>query len=223
MNMPLLKEPRTKGERTRVHIVNTAALLFWRRNFHGVSVDHIADAANVNKATIYRYFADKADLALAVARFHGAATIANVFAATFDAVKAPQARLSAIYRIVHCTHSEHCQKDGDTYGCPLVGLALELGQELPSIRQEAQAVFDEAEAYFTIIAQDAIAEGRTSGDAKELARTLAQLMHGAFASARISADATRIMDAGRASLQLIGFPEGLNEPPCEELKAMVSA
>ncbi|MEM8726110.1 MAG: helix-turn-helix domain-containing protein, partial [Pseudomonadota bacterium] len=49
----------TKGERTRAHIVSVASGLFWRRNFHGVSVDQIADAAEVNKATVYRYFADK--------------------------------------------------------------------------------------------------------------------------------------------------------------------
>ena len=46
----------TRGERTRAHIIACAASLFWARSFHGVSVDRVAEAAEVNKATVYRYF-----------------------------------------------------------------------------------------------------------------------------------------------------------------------
>lgn len=197
----------TKGERTRAHIVASAANLFWRHNFHGVSVDKVAEAAGVNKATVYRYFADKRDLALAVVKYDGAVTLEVFFASTFDEFHAPQDRLAAIYRRSYCAHSNTHSENGDVFGCPIVGLALELGQEMPEIRAAAQEVFDEVERYLTVIASDANTAGGVSNDPAVLGRALMQLLHGAFASARVSIDPGRVLDAGRTSLSLIGFPD----------------
>lgn len=197
----------TKGERTRAHIVATAAQLFWRRNFHGVSVDQVADAASVNKATVYRYFADKRDLALAVVKFNGAVTLEVFFAATFDKFTEPQERLAEIYRLAYEAHAAIHADTGDVFGCPMVGLALELGQDMPEIRAEADRVFTQVEAYLAAIARDALIARGLSGDPEVLGRTLMQLQHGAFASSRLSADPTRVLDAGHAALALIGYPD----------------
>ncbi|MBV7258877.1 TetR/AcrR family transcriptional regulator [Erythrobacter crassostreae] len=197
----------TKGERTRAHIVATAANLFWRRSFHGVSVDLVADAAQVNKATIYRYFADKGDLALAVVRFNGAVTIETVFASSFDIYSSPQDRLAAIFRFVYGAHETMLEESGDIYGCPIVGLALELGQDMPEIRKEAQHIFDQVENYLTIIARDAVDNNGLNQSPEMLGRTLTQLLHGAFASARLAGAPSRILDAGNASLALLGFAD----------------
>ncbi len=197
----------TKGERTRAHIVATAAQLFWRRNFHGVSVDQVADAAEVNKATVYRYFADKRDLALAVVKFNGMVTLEVFFASTFEKYTAPQDRLAEIYRLTYQAHADIHAETGDVFGCPMVGLALELGQDMPEIREESQRVFEQVEAYLTAIARDAIAARGASGEAEVIGRTLMQIQHGGFASARVAADPTRVLDAGRAALALIGFPD----------------
>ncbi len=195
----------TKGERTRAHIVATAATLFWRRNFHGVSVDQVADAAQVNKATIYRYFADKGELALAVIKYNGAISLEVIFAETFATHSQPQDRLAAIYRQIYCAHQEMQRETGDLYGCPIIGLALELGQEMPQVRQEAQRLFEKVEQHFIQIAADAIAAAAVKGDSKLLGRTLTQLLHGAFASARVARDPDRLLDAGHAALALIGY------------------
>lgn len=206
----------TKGERTRAHIVATAARLFWQHSFHGVSVDLVAEAAQVNKATVYRYFADKRDLALAVVQHNGATTIETIFSATFDQYSQPEDRLAAIYGQIYAIHVALHQETGDVYGCPIVGLALELGRDMPEIRAEAQAVFDIVEEHFTIIAADAIAARATKGVSSSLGRTLTQLLHGAFASARVATEPSRVLDAGRASLALIGFadtPIPQQEPP----------
>ncbi len=197
----------TKGERTRAHIIATAASLFWRHSFHGVSVDLVADAAEVNKATVYRYFADKRDLALAVVQYNGAITLEMLFAATFDEYSEPQDRLAAIYARAYSIHLAMHAETGDVFGCPIVGLALELGQDMPEIRTEAQAVFDRVEQYFITIAADAIAARAAQGVSSSLGRTLTQLLHGAFASARVATDPSRVLDAGHASLALIGFPD----------------
>ncbi|MBV7265262.1 TetR/AcrR family transcriptional regulator [Erythrobacter ani] len=197
----------TKGERTRAHIVAAASGLFWRHSFHGVSVDLVAEAADVNKATVYRYFADKRDLALAVIRYNGEMTIAEVFEANFENLAEPQDCLAAIYRMVYGAHLGMQQDTGDLHGCPIVGLALELGQDMPEIREEAQRIFDQVEIYLSRIAAAAAARLNRDANAESQGRTLTQLLHGAFASARVASDPSRILDAGHASLELIGFPE----------------
>ena len=199
--------PLTKGERTRSQIIETAAGLFWRRSFHGVSVDQVANAAKVNKATVYRYFADKSDLALAVTRFQGTASLELIFKGSFAEHSAPQDRLAAIYSKAYCAHRQMHENDNDVFGCPIIGLALELGQELPALRIEAQRIFERIETMMTDIAHDACEARGVTGDAAVLGRTLTQLLHGAFASARLSTDPQRVLDAGRASLTLIGFPD----------------
>jgi len=201
-----LVTPLTKGERTRAHIVATAADLFWRYNFHGVSVDRIADAAEVNKATVYRYFADKSDVALAAVRYHGELTLRDVFEANFKRFSRPEDRLAGIYSDIFCAHQALKDESGDLFGCPVVGLALELGQEMPALRKEAQGIFGRIEEFLHTIASDALASQGKPGSAKVLARTLVQLLHGGFASARLTSEPDRILDAATASLALIGFP-----------------
>lgn len=197
----------TRGERTRAHIIACAASLFWARSFHGVSVDQVAEAAAVNKATVYRYFADKRNLAFAVVRYNGAVTRDVIFAGSFAEFSEPQDRLAAIYRQAYCTHRQMHAEKGDVFGCPIVGLSLELGQEMPEVREEANRLFDEVESYFISIAEQAARITGSTTDPAVTGRTLTQLMHGANASSRLAADAERILDAGRASLALIGFPD----------------
>ncbi|MCK9898686.1 TetR family transcriptional regulator [Parafrankia colletiae] len=49
----------TRGSRTRARVVETALALFETQGFHGTSVDDIATAAGVSRATLYQYFESK--------------------------------------------------------------------------------------------------------------------------------------------------------------------
>jgi AcrR family transcriptional regulator len=51
-----------RGERTRLLLVNTALPLFERQGFHATSIDEIAKAAKVSRATLYQYFESKEQL-----------------------------------------------------------------------------------------------------------------------------------------------------------------
>mgnify|MGYP001801286942 FL=1 len=199
--------PLTRGDRPRASLVVCEASLYWARSFHGVSVDLVADTAKINKATVYRYFKDKRDLALAVERYNGILTRDMIFATSFAEYPEPQDRLAAIFRYAYRTHHQKFAENGDVFGCPIVGLSLELGQEMPEIREEAARLFDELEGFFTENARQA-AEGAGSRVNPSLTgRTLAQLMHGANASSSLAADASQVLDAGRAAMTLIGFPD----------------
>ncbi|WP_114520927.1 TetR/AcrR family transcriptional regulator [Altererythrobacter sp. ZODW24] len=201
----------TKAASTRERIIDSAAGAFWRRSYHGVSMDELADLASVNKATIYRYFSDKAALALAVTEKNGAQTLSLIFEPSFETDLAPDERLETIYRCVHKSTVDMRASDGDVFGCPIIGLALELGQEMPAIRKQAETIFNRIEAYMRLIASDAIAAGTAKDwDEASLGRTLVQLLHGAFASSRLASDPGRILDAANASLALLGSSRKLS-------------
>jgi AcrR family transcriptional regulator len=54
------KSPRSKRQRKK--ILNAAGRLFWQKGYKATTIDDIARACRVNKATIYYYFKNKAFL-----------------------------------------------------------------------------------------------------------------------------------------------------------------
>lgn len=60
-----------KKEQKRGRLKDAALDLFAERGFDDVTVDEIADRAEVSKSTLFRYFENKEDLILADTRAHG--------------------------------------------------------------------------------------------------------------------------------------------------------
>jgi AcrR family transcriptional regulator len=58
--------PERRRELTRTALVDAAADVFARRGFQGASLDEIAETAGFTRGAIYKHFADKEDLFLAV-------------------------------------------------------------------------------------------------------------------------------------------------------------
>ncbi|MEO0499120.1 MAG: helix-turn-helix domain-containing protein [Pseudomonadota bacterium] len=193
-----------KGETTAAHIRQTAAGLFWRRSYHGVSMDELARAAEVNKATIYRYFPTKADLAEAVIRRAGDRAITCIFEPAFREDDTPVGRLDGIYGRFLAAHRSVYDEEGDMYGCPIAGLAVEVGTDMPQIRTVASEIFARVEAFYWAIADAAIADGGGVGwNVETLARTLVQLQHGALVATRVEARPQPLREAADASKRLI--------------------
>jgi AcrR family transcriptional regulator len=61
---PLSRRERKKQE-TRARLLNTAIHLMIERGFDSLTVEQIADAADVGKGTIYNYFKTKEDIVMA--------------------------------------------------------------------------------------------------------------------------------------------------------------
>jgi len=53
---------RPKGQETRERIVSAALSEFARRGYQVVTIEEIAEAADVTKGAVYYWFADKDDL-----------------------------------------------------------------------------------------------------------------------------------------------------------------
>jgi AcrR family transcriptional regulator len=58
--------PERRRERTRSALIEAAREVFVRRGFHGASLDEIAETAGFTRGAIYKNFADKEELFLAV-------------------------------------------------------------------------------------------------------------------------------------------------------------
>jgi AcrR family transcriptional regulator len=54
-----------KALRTRDHLIETAKTLFLERGYGGTTIDHIAEAAGVSRASFYTYFPSKRETLLA--------------------------------------------------------------------------------------------------------------------------------------------------------------
>jgi len=103
---------KTKGEKTRDRIVDVAAELFWKNSYQGVNTNTISAAAGVNKATLYRYFPSKDDIALAAIENYCDRTVAYVFEGSFQTTDDPLERLAEIYQRVYQTARQSFQQDG---------------------------------------------------------------------------------------------------------------
>lgn len=209
----------TKAQATRARILEAAAGLFWRRSYHGVAIDEVAARSGVNKATIYRYYLDKAELALAAVVHNGETVIREIFEPAVAMDAAGDERLASIYGGLFCIQRRYIEAEGDIYGCPIAGLALELGQDIPEVRHEAQQIFARIEHFMEKISA---CPGRPRNEnlleATALAPALVQLLHGAFTSARLAVDAAPVLEAGNASLALWGSEIRLYPEMIEDLQ-----
>ena len=67
--------PERRRQLTRDALLDAAAQVFARRGFNGASLDEIAETAGFTRGAIYKNFADKEDLFLAVSERHNERTL----------------------------------------------------------------------------------------------------------------------------------------------------
>jgi AcrR family transcriptional regulator len=97
---------RTKTTCQSDKILQAAAHLFGGQRFHEVRMDDIADAAEVGKGTLYRYFKDKDELYLEVLRWQSDQFLTRVHAA-IDKEMSATAQLVSEVRVVINYFDEH--------------------------------------------------------------------------------------------------------------------
>ena len=59
----------TKGEKSKEHLIKSAARLFIKRGYNATGINDILNSAELSKGSFYFYFASKKDLAAAVAEY----------------------------------------------------------------------------------------------------------------------------------------------------------
>jgi AcrR family transcriptional regulator len=177
----------------RDRVLATASRLFHREGVRAVGVDRIAAEAGVGKMTLYRHFATKDDLVVAVLEGRDGPARDALAAAIADAGDDPRARLLAPFAMLEPWFASRGFR-----GCPFMNASL----ELPDPGHPARAVARRHKAATRdTFATAARAAGTADPDA--LADQLAVLFDGAIAQAQMRDRATVARAARAAAAALV--------------------
>lgn len=175
------------------HIRATAERLFCTAGFGATTVDKIAEEAGVTKVTLYRHFASKAELVLAVLQdLHERKQdeLAETVAATAGD---PVVRLRGVFASLrNWLQSTHCA------GCTFVRAAVEAARDVPEVSELAARHKRSRTSVLTDLARDSGAR-----DPELLARQLAVLVEGATTLAMIDGDISHVDAAESAATALL--------------------
>jgi AcrR family transcriptional regulator len=179
----------------RDRVLKTASRLFHREGIRAVGVDRIAAEAQVGKMTLYRHFATKDDLVVAVLEGRDGPARAALAAAMEHAGDDPAARLLAPFAML-----EPWFTGPGFRGCPFMNAALELHD--PDHPARAVARRHKA-ATRDAFASAARAAGCEDDAAAALADQLALLFDGAIAQAQTRDPRTVARAAHAAATALV--------------------
>lgn len=180
-------KPNVTTMRT-AQIVEAATLVFAGKGFDGATMDDIADAVGINKATIYLYFDNKDTLILAIAEQLFAQELASLQTA-HDLPGTATERLTIYYETLIAEESEVT---------PLLPILYEfyaLGLRREDVRAVIVDFIHQLTGLLAAIIQEGIANGEFAPtDARQAARALdallsGTLLHWVYAPEEVDVDA----------------------------------
>jgi len=155
---------------------SAACELFSRRGIRAVGTDEVIERAEVARATLYRHFATKNDLVLAVlARREELWTHGLIEEQSRRRADTPEQQLLAIFDVLH----EWFQLRDGYEGCSFINVLLEVGPDHPAGRASIAHINHVRD----IVRRRALAAGLT--DIKEFASSWHILMKGAIVLAAV--------------------------------------
>ena len=174
-------------------LLNAAYELFSKRGIRAVGTDEVIERAGVAKATLYRHFATKNDLVLAVLeRREELWTHGLIEAQSAQRGNTPEAQLLAIFDVMH----DWFQLRDGYEGCSFINVLLELGVDHPA----GQACVAHIDHVRDIVRSRAVAAGLT--DVEGFASSWHILMKGAIILAEVG-DLDAALRAQRMARSLI--------------------
>lgn len=166
----------TPAPSARERILCAAYELFSRRGIRAVGTDEVIEKAGVAKATLYRHFATKDELVLAVLqRREEVWTRGLIEDQSRQRGGTPEEQLLAIFDVMH----DWFQLRDGYEGCSFINVLLELGADHPA----GQACLTHIDHVCDIVRGRAVAAGLT--DVEEFASSLHLLMKGAIIMAAV--------------------------------------
>jgi TetR/AcrR family transcriptional repressor of lmrAB and yxaGH operons len=180
-----MAEPAPTDASTRDRLIAAAALLFWRKGYHGVGVAEILAAAKAPKGSLYHHFPEgKPDLAMAAADWTSAGMLRIIDDAFRDAGSFRDGATTFCHKLAKLFDiSDH--RDS----CPISAMLFD-GPEGEAFRAHADGVF---RSWTERIAGHAARLGEGPGEAARKAEGLLIAIEGGWtlARARRSSDVLR--------------------------------
>ncbi|WP_406816160.1 TetR/AcrR family transcriptional regulator [Mycobacterium sp. M23085] len=160
----------------RERILTAAYELFSRRGIHAVGTEEVIARAGVAKATLYRHFAAKDDLVLAVLqRREELWTYGLIEEQSRQRGTTPEEQLLAIFDVLH----DWFQLRDGYEGCSFINVLLEVGPDHPA----GKACITHIDHVRDIVRRRAVAAGLT--DVEDFASSWHILMKGAMILAAV--------------------------------------
>ena len=196
----------TKGELTKEKILDTARVMLWKNNYHGITVDMIVQQAGVNKASFYNYFSSKEELASLAIQKNYEYTREFIYDAAFAKTSNPIERLELIFKGVYRGHKKVYKEESNSPGCPFVNMGIELAFENEKIRIAVSKIFSGFYKYWAEIYKDTKSLGLTVKELEpnSMGKRLHSVLNGAMVSSRIHKRPEDILDAINTAKAVLG-------------------
>lgn len=175
----------TKGEQTRRHILEKAAVLFNQRGYEGFAMSDLMEATGLEKGGIYKHFASKEELALEAFRFAADWAI-EARVGNLDGI---DGALPKLRTIIERFLTEPSPIPG---GCPLLNAAVDTDDGNPALRKLARSSFTEWRRRIAAIVEQGIASGelRPTADPTQVADAMIASIEGGLVLSRILGNRT---------------------------------
>ena len=173
----------SKGDRTKEHIIERAAVLFNQRGYEGGSMAELMEATGLEKGGIYRHFDSKEEIA-AAAFDHAWRTI---FALRTTDLESIPNRVDRLKKLIGNFVERPSPLPG---GCPLLNTAVDSDDGNALLRERARKAL---ETFRGLVAKT-VTEGvrrrevRAGVNAKHLATLIVSSLEGAVMVARLDRD-----------------------------------
>ena len=179
----------SKGQETRLIILQRSAEVFNRKGYSGASMSDIMQATGLEKGGIYRHFTNKDDLALE-AFDYAVGLVRLEFQAALKDKRDAIDRLRAIVSVFRA------MPDGLPVagGCPVLNTAVEADDTHPLLRDHARRAMDEWREYIVRATTKGIERGQVRPEIQPeaLATFLIATLEGAIMLSKLYDDPTHM-------------------------------
>src|SRR5882672_4628787 len=170
--------------KTKDRLVTTAMEMFWRKGYASTSVADILQGAGVNSGSLYHFFPGKQDLLLAVLARYREGIAPMLLEPAWRNETDPIGKVFALL----ARYREAIVQTDQTYGCPIGGLALEIHEPDPPVREALAANFTAWTDAVRKCLEDAGDRLPPRLDRKELAGFILTVMEGGVMQSRTHRD-----------------------------------
>lgn len=189
--------------------VSRATRLFWDRGYHACSLKQLEQALDMRPGSIYAMFGSKEGLFREALEAYFA-DMGDQMRFHVDRAGSPLAGLKAYIRSLPEQCALSAEPDGPpTAACMMVKTLLEIGEDVPELRETVNRLFDEIEASLTGLLQQAVDQGELppATDCGRLARLVQAQIIGLRSFAQRRIDAGKVAQLADDILSLIDMAQ----------------
>jgi TetR/AcrR family transcriptional regulator, transcriptional repressor for nem operon len=193
-----MAEALTKGEQTRLRIIELAAPVFNRRGYEGASMQEIMAATGLEKGGLYRHFSSKEELAAEAFRY----AISRTEKSRTDNLSHIAGAIPRLRAFVERFVKTPSAIPG---GCPLLNTAIDSDDGNSTLRKLARQGLAEWKERLADIVRDGKRNGeiRKSVKSRYVANTIIATLEGALMISRLEGDRQALEDAAESLLSFL--------------------